>query len=355
MFIPYAVDAPFDHRPVVNWLVILGIILVFVLQMVTSEKQVTEKSEKAIEKPVEEVIGVPTVEEEVTEKQVEKRAVTGPMARFVLDGWGIGLFTYIWLHGGIARGVVRLIGNLIFLWPFGNAVCSKIGNKLYLLVYLGFGLLAGVIHLTLDDRVAVGACGAISGIVGMYIVLFPENSISCFFFLPRPVALSMSGYWVILFWFIFDLLETGIGGQSTTYYAHILCVGVGFGLAALMLKEKWLVMEKDEKSLLQMLSRDEREEEKEKKEEGEKEGEKGERKDLEAVDKHLEIVDKEKAEPIPVRDASRQRTAAEAGKLEDDFIRFRCECGHRIKIHRKDAGKTGRCPKCLRWMEAPRE
>ena len=40
MFIPYEVDAPFDHRPVVNWLVILGIILVFVLQVVTSEKQV---------------------------------------------------------------------------------------------------------------------------------------------------------------------------------------------------------------------------------------------------------------------------------------------------------------------------
>jgi len=348
MFIPYAVDASFDHRPVVNWLVILGIILVFALQVVTSEKETTEKSKKAIEKSIEEVLRVPTAEEEAAEKQVDKKqAVTGPMARFVLDGWGIGLFTYTWLHGGIARGTVRLIGNLLFLWPFGNAVCSKLGNKLYLLVYLGFGLLAGVIHLILDADPAIGACGAISGIVGMYIVLFPEDTISCFFLLPRPMAVSISGYWVVVLWFVFDLLEAGLGSPSTTYCAHILCVGAGAGLVVLMLKKKWLVMERDEKSLLQMLSREEKEEEKEKKEKGEKEGKKEERKDLETVEKRLETADREKAKP--------KRTAHEAEKPEDDFVRFRCECGHKIKVHRRDAGKTGRCPKCLRWVEAPRK
>ncbi len=348
MFIPYAVDAPFDHRPVVNWLVLLGITLVFVLQVATAEKQAAEKPKKAIERPLEEVIRVPAVEEEVTKKQVDKKqAVVGPMARFVLNGWGIGLFTYIWLHGGILKGTVRLIGNLIFLWPFGNAVCSKLGNKLYLLVYLGLGLLAGVIHLLLDTGPAIGACGVISGIVGMYIVLFPEDTISCLFLLPRPMAVSISGYWVVVLWFVFDLLEAGLGSPGTTYCAHILCVGAGFGLATLMLKKKWLVMEKDEKSLLQMLSRKKKEEEKEKEEEGEKEGEKEERKDLEVVEKRLERAEREKAEP--------KRIAAEVEKPEDDFIRFRCECGHKIKVHKKNGGKTGRCPKCLRWVEAPRE
>jgi membrane associated rhomboid family serine protease len=356
MFIPYEVDASFDHRPVVNWLVILGIILVFVLQVATSEKQVAEKSKKGIESPLEEVLRVPTVENEVATKQVEKKqAVTGPMARFALNGWGIGLFTYIWLHGGVLKGTVRLIGNLIFLWPFGNAVCAKLGNKLYLLVYLGFGLLAGVTHLLLGAGPAVGACGVISGIVGIYIVLFPEDSISCFFLLPRPMAVSISGYWVVAIWFIFDLLAAGLGG-STTYYAHIVCVGAGAGLAVLMLKKKWLVMEMDEKSLLQMLSRKEKEKEEEKgKEEGEKKGEKEEKKDLEAVEKHPEIVDKAKTEPNPVRDALRQKTVPDAEKPEDDFVRFRCECGHKIKVHKRDAGKAGRCPKCLRWVEAPRK
>jgi len=347
VFIPYAVDAPFDHRPVVNWLVLLGIISAFVLQVATSEKQAAERPKKVFERPIEEVIEKPIVEEQASKKRAgEEQRVTGPMARFVLDGWGIGLFTYIWLHGGILKGTVRLIGNLIFLWPFGNAVCSKLGNKLYLLVYLGFGLLAGVIHLLLGVGTAIGACGVISGIVGMYIVLFPENSISCFFLLPRPVAVSISGYWVILLWFVFDLLEVGMGGQSTTYCAHILCAGAGVGLAVLMLKKKWLVMEKDEKSLLQMLTMEKKEEEKEK-EEGEKEDKKEERKDLEAVEKRLETAEREKAEP--------ERIASEVERPEDDFIRFRCECGHRIKVHKKDTGKTGRCPKCLRWVEAPRD
>jgi membrane associated rhomboid family serine protease len=353
MFIPYEVDAPFDRQPVANWLVLGGIVLVFALQVIISEKRAAKTSTQAIDKPIEEVIKVPT--EEVAVRQVSKKpAVTGPMTRFVLDGWGIGLFTYIWLHGGIARGVVRVIGNLIFLWPFGNAICSKIGNKLYLLVYFGFGLLAGVIHLLLADRTAVGASGAISGVVGMYIVLFPENSISCFFLLPRPMAASISGLWVVLLWFIFDILEAGAGGQSITYFAHILCAGGGAGLAVLMLKKKWLVMEKDEKSLLQMLSREKTEEETEE--------EKKEKKDLETTEKHPEITDKIKAEPnpvssashSPVRDALRQKIVAEAEKPEDDFIRFRCECGHRIKVHKKDAGKAGRCPKCSRWLEAPR-
>jgi len=345
VFIPYAVDAPFDHRPVVNWLVLVGIILAFVLQMVISEKQATEKPKKVTERPIEDVIRVPMGERKVTTEEVDKKqAFTGPMARFVLDSWGIGLFTYIWLHMGVAKGVVRLIINLIFLWPFGNAVCAKIGNKLYLLVYLGFGLLAGVTHLLLGVGPAVGACGVISGIVGMYIVLFPENSISCFFLLPRPMAASISGYWFVFLWFILDIFEVGLGGLSTTYCAHILCVGAGVGLAMLMLKKKWLVMERDEKSLLQMLSRKEKGEEEGK---GEKAGEKEEKEDLEAVEKQLERVEREKAEP--------KRIAPEAEKLDDDFVRFRCECGHRIKVHKKDAGKTGRCPKCLRWVEAPRE
>jgi membrane associated rhomboid family serine protease len=348
VFIPYAVDAPSDHRPVVNWLVLVGIILAFVFQTVTSETQVTEKPKKLTERPLEEVIRAPAAEKEVTEKRVDKKQViTGPMARFALNGWGIGLLTYFWLHAGVLKGTVRLIGNLIFLWPFGNAVCAKLGNKLYLLVYLGFGLLAGLIHLLVGSGSAAGAGGVICGILGIYIVLFPEDTMSCFVLLPRPMAVSISGCWFILLWFIFDILAAGLGG-STTYYAHILCAAAGLGLAVLMLKKKWLVMEKDEKSLLRMLSREKEKKEEEQEEEKEKEeGEKEERKDSETVEKQQERADREKTEP--------ERITPEAEKAENDFIRFRCKCGHRIKVHKKDAGKTGRCPKCSRWVEAPRE
>lgn len=339
MFIPYSIDASFDRRPVVNWLICAGIVLVFILQLATSERP-----EKTSEKSVEEIARLSTTDEQAAAKQLhEKQKITGPMERFVLDGWGIGLLTYIWLHGGVAGGVVRVIGNLLFLWPFGNAVCSKIGNKVYLAIYLGFGVLAGIIHLLLGGGPAVGACGVISGIVGMYIVLFPENSINCFFLLPHPMAASISGGWVVALWFIFDLLEAGLSDLGVSYCAHILCLGAGVGLAVLMLKKNWVLMEKDEKSILQMLAKEEKEEEEK------KEDEKEEKKDseTETVERQPGKAESEKTEP--------KTKAPKAKKTEDDFIRFKCECGHRIKIHKKDAGKTGRCPKCLRWVQAPRE
>jgi len=341
VFIPYAVDAPFDRRPVVNWLVLGVLVLVFALQVVTSEKEVAEAPIETIESPIDAIEIPTTAKERIAKKRVEEeRGVTGPMARFVLDGWGIGgLFGHIWLH----TNIVCLIGSLIFLWPFGNAVCSKLGNGFYLLFYLLFGLLGGISHLLFGGGAAVGACAAISGVVGMYIAFFPENSISCFFFVPHPVTLGISGYWVVLLWFVFDIVASLMSGQNIMCGVHIGCFMVGLGVAILALKKNWVVMEKDEKSLLQMLRREKKEEEKEKKEEVEKEN----GRDVEAAAKRPKVVGRERSEPA--------RKRAEAEKPADEYIRFRCQCGFRIKVHKKNAGKAGRCPKCSRWVEAPRE
>ncbi|MHC4158525.1 MAG: rhomboid family intramembrane serine protease, partial [Planctomycetota bacterium] len=172
MFIPYKVDVPFDNQPVMNWLVFVGVILAFVLQVAAV---------------VEEVGGEFTA----VEQAEEEKGAEGGIGRFILDGWKVtGLFGHMWLHGGL----VHLIGNLIFLWLFGNAVCSKIGNIVYLPVYVLLGLVAAVSHLIFIGGPMIGASGAINGIVGMYLVFFPENSISCLFVLYfHPV--SVSGYW----------------------------------------------------------------------------------------------------------------------------------------------------------------
>lgn len=324
--IPYAVDAPFDRQPVVNWLILGGLVLVFALQVVTGEKQVIEAPLGAIEAPLE-LIEAPTAKEKVTKKAIdEEQAVTGPMGRFILDGWGIeGLLGHMWLH----INIICMIGSLVFLWPFGNAVCSKIGNGVYLPIYVVLGLLAGVSHLILGGGPAVGASAAISGIVGMYLVFFPENLISCFFLVPHPVTFSISGFWVIFLWFVFDIVASIMSGRNIVCCVHIECFAAGIGLAILMLKKNWVVMEKDEKSLLQMLSR-------EKKQEEEKEGE----------EKKEGVTVREKAEP--------ERERVEVEKADDGFIRFRCPRGHKIKVRKEHAGKTGRCPRCSAWVEAPR-
>lgn len=339
--IPYAVDAMFERRPVVNWLVLGVLVLVFALQVVTSEKQVTETPIETIESPIDALEMPTTAKERMAKKLVkEERGVTGPMSRFVLDGWGVGgLLVHSWLH----INIVCLVGSLIFLWPFGNAVCSKIGNGFYLPVYLVFGLLGGICHLLIGGGAAVGACAAISGIVGMYIVFFPENSISCFFLVPHPVTLSISGLWVVLLWFVFDVVASVMSGQNIICGVHIGCFVAGLGLGILALKKNWVVMEKDERSLLQMMHREKKEEEEGKKEEGTKE------KIVKVAVKGPEVAIREKTEP--------ERKVAEVArpKPKDDFIRFRCQCGFRIKVHKKNAGKTGRCPKCSKWVEAPME
>ena len=286
--IPYAVDASFERRPVANWLIFLGLILGFILQK-----------------------KIPAVRE-----------------LFVLDGWGIiGLLGHNWLHANM----VHLIGNLLFLWPFGNAVCAKIGNKPYLGLYLLLCLLGGIVHLIFSSEAAFGASVAINGIVGMYIVLFPENLISCFFLLPQPVTLSILGLFVISMWFVFDIVVAMFGVQGVTYFAHIVGLGAGFGLAVWALKKKWLLMEQDEKSILQMLGWDRKE----------------------TQEKVEEKESKKRPAGADTEKAAAERVIREPEKPRNKFIRFNCQCGKRIKVPAEHAGQTGRCPRCKRPLQVP--
>ncbi|MHC4085845.1 MAG: rhomboid family intramembrane serine protease, partial [Planctomycetota bacterium] len=109
-----------------------------------------------------------------------------------LNGWSAGeLLGYMWLH----LDYIHIIFNLVFIWVFGNAVCAKIGNVLYLPVYIAVGMLAAVIHLVFDNRGAVGASGALYGIIGAYFVLYPYNSIKClFWFLAYLRLFSIAGF-----------------------------------------------------------------------------------------------------------------------------------------------------------------
>ena len=325
--IPYAVDAPFDRRPVANWAILGVIVLVFALGVLTTEEQVSEKptvvsgdglSELKLERG------------ERTAKLVkEKKELTGPMTLLVLDGWRpLGIFGYNWLHANI----IHLVLNVVFLWVFGNAVCSKIGNKVYPVVYLGFCLLGALVHLLVSDEPAFGASVAISGIVGMYAVIFAENAVSCFFLFPHPVTFSVSGYFVIVVWFVADILVAGFGIESTSYVGHSLGLGGGFGLAVLMLKKEWVVMEKDEKSLLQVFKR-----EKEEEPEGEK----------------PKVVEQKKAEAPVKEKAVAEEPAKKVKEPGDGFIRFYCECGKRIKVPAERGGQTGRCPKCKALVRVP--
>ena len=219
-----------------NWLIILVTIAVFILQ-------------------VSELLNVQTRQNpdtnDVSQAASDEDRIPGITGTLLLNGWSVrGLLGYMWLHGGFWH----LIGNMWFLLVFGNAVCAKIGNLRFLLMYILFGTSAGIVHLLFSGGPALGASGAINGVVGMYLVLFPENGITCYFwflliFLKSFVVRSC---WMILFWLLWDIVGIFCGaGAGVAYFAHLGGFAAGFGIALLMCIKGWLAMERSEKSLLQ--------------------------------------------------------------------------------------------------------
>lgn len=150
----------------------------------------------------------------------------------VLDGWNpLGLLGHMLLHAGLGH----LFFNMVGLWVFGNAACETTGSLRYLGMFVGTGVLAAVLHNLFDGDPAIGASGAINGIIGFYLVLFPTNRISCFYWvLFRAGVIDIAGYWLIGFWFLGDAFGAGFRPDAgIAYWAHIggLLSGIGLGIA----------------------------------------------------------------------------------------------------------------------------
>jgi membrane associated rhomboid family serine protease len=132
------------------------------------------------------------------------------------------LFTSMFLHGGL----MHLLGNMLFLYIFGDNVEDVFGHIGYLFFYVFCGIGSGFIHVLFNwhsSLPALGASGAISGVMGAYAVYFPRSQILTFFFIfliPIP-AIFILGYW-----FVLQFLEgiNGLGMAQTggvAWWAHI--------------------------------------------------------------------------------------------------------------------------------------
>jgi membrane associated rhomboid family serine protease len=278
--------------------------------------------------------------------------VWGAISPFILDGFNLkGLFGHMWLHGG----VLHLLGNMLFLWIFGNAICAKIGNIRYMLAYIVLGLIAGISHLIFAGGSVLGASGAINGIVGMFLVLFPQNEITCYwFFFPYIRQFNLSSAWMILLWLVFDIWGAMSGGGSVAYFAHLGGFAGGVVLAILMLKLKMLTTERYEKTLLQIID----EYLHPPKVEEPQAGYYGYLNAGTNLQEELPLVP---IAPVPFEPKSisfdpveqPQMMPFEPQKPQDEFIRFACACGKRVKMPAKYAGKTGKCPQCSARLKIP--
>lgn len=181
----------------------------------------------------------------------EARVDSG-LALLALDGWGpVGMVGHVFLHGGI----MHLFGNMLFLWTFGNAVCAKMGNGVYVGVFFLLAFLAGAFHNLFDGGPAIGASGAINGVVGLFLVYFPRNDVQCFWtIILRQGTFSISSGWMILFWLVFDIWGAATGGEGVAYWAHLGGFISGVTLGVLSLKRGWVKMTRTECSLLDVFA-----------------------------------------------------------------------------------------------------
>ena len=132
------------------------------------------------------------------------------------------LLTSMFLHSGI----LHIAGNMLFLWIFGDNVEDFYGHFTYLFFYLFCGVGSGLLHVVFNMSStvpALGASGAISGVMGAYAILYPRSQVLTLvfvFLVPIPAVLIL-GYWFILqFLSAFASLGAGASG-GVAWWAHV--------------------------------------------------------------------------------------------------------------------------------------
>ena len=290
--------------------------------------------------------------------------------QMVLRGWTLkGLIGHMFLHANF----LHLAGNMLFLWLFGNAVCAKVGNLWYPLIFIVVGLAAGAAQLLLSPAAAIGASGAINGVVGMYVIFYPLNEISCLYrFIFRYGTFAVSGVWLILMWLAFDIWGVASKGEGIAYFAHLGGFAGGFVLASMLLLTRLVTSDRGERTLYEVF------------------GMTLSPRDAEPVSAPSAVaspapprfaaqrpafhpssppepvaVAEEPSgppEPIPFDGDSEPEAAGPADTAAPPepapaqpkpFLALRCKCGKTFRVSREHAGKVFTCPDCGRRARIP--
>jgi membrane associated rhomboid family serine protease len=154
--------------------------------------------------------------------------------------WWVTILTSMFMHGGI----LHIAFNLLFLWIFGNNVEDSMGRPRFLLFYLLAGVVAAYVQtlLSADSTVpAIGASGAIAGVLGGYLLLYPRARVLTVVFIIFFVTLIEIPAMIMLgIWFVLQFLPAigqvgtdAVEGGGVAYWAHV--GGFAFGLAAIKL------------------------------------------------------------------------------------------------------------------------
>jgi len=230
---------PPGFKPLVTYALIIANVIVFFIEVVFTGQFIDFTNEKAFTF--------------FYDWGAVPNCITGATASIIDFGGGpenipcpsepyVTLLSSTFLHGG----AMHLGGNMLFLWIFGDNIEQKFGKIKFLGIYLLWGVLAGLIHIMGDSTSvvpAVGASGAISGILGAYLVIFPKARIQTFLMLGFFWRMMhIQARWFLPFWLVFQNLLPlfiggfGVAGGGVAYLAHI--GGFAVGLATGFLYKK---------------------------------------------------------------------------------------------------------------------
>lgn len=128
------------------------------------------------------------------------------------------LITSMFMHGGF----LHIAGNMLFLWIFGDNLEDRMGGIRYLVFYLLCGIIASLSHVLVNWNSLIpslGASGAISGVLGGYILLYPKRRVRVIIF---QIFTEVPAYVAIGLWFVMQLVQSFFGaGGGIAYAAHI--------------------------------------------------------------------------------------------------------------------------------------
>lgn len=269
MILPYHLDVPMQRLPIANWLLIALTCLISIgdwvvhrednppellgklqeLHQLFSKHEMSAKDAERFRKLVAEI-------EEYHAKNITPLA-THPQA---WRPWQP--VTSMFVHADLGH----LLGNMFFLFLFGNAINARLNHGLFLVSYVGLGIVSDFVQLGLqyatgDLTPSLGASGAIMGIAGLCLVFYPRNDARIFYLqVPFGIGvLTISSGWLILFYLVCDLLGSifylheGIG-----YIAHLSGCLAGILLGILLIQSGRVEPEYGEENLLQVLGMQEK-------------------------------------------------------------------------------------------------
>ncbi len=147
------------------------------------------------------------------------------------------IFTSMFMHGS----VLHLLGNMLYLWIFGNNVEDAMGHARFVAFYAVCGVAAALTLAYIDpsSRIPmVGASGAISGVLAGYVLLFPRARVTVI--IPLGIIfypIAISAFWVVSFWFVLQLLSAALSDPNqpgVAWWAHVGGFAAGLVLTPLL-------------------------------------------------------------------------------------------------------------------------